>query len=293
MRRKKKTTENKVFDAVVYFLLIGLGLLTITPFLQVITISLSPQEELAKYGMHIFPRQITLAGYERVLSYAPIWLAYLNTIIRTVSGTTLSICTLLLGAYALSKPYFPHRRFWTLFIVFTMYFSGGLIPRYILVNNVLKMGNSMFALIIPGLASGFNLIIMRNFFSNISLSYEEAAKIDGASHFQILRQVYLPLSKPIIATVSLWVGVGHWNEWFDSMLYIRDEKKQVLQFVLRKLLLEGTSIEEEMAAGTQIFVNSDTMKMAALILSIIPVLMIYPFLQKHFVQGLKLGGVKE
>ena len=293
MRRKKKTTENLIFDFIVYAILVGLGIMTILPFMQVITISLSTQEELAKYGMHIFPSRITWAGYERVLSYTPIWKGYLNTIIRTVSGTSLSICVLLLGAYGLSKPYFPHRKFWTLFIVFTMYFSGGLIPRYILVNNVLKMGNTLLALIIPGLASGFNLIIMRNFFSNISLSYEEAAKIDGATHFQILRHVYLPLSKPIIATVSLWVGVGHWNEWFDSMLYIRDDNKQVLQFILRKLILEGTSVEEEMTAGTQIFVNSDTMKMAALIVSVIPVLMIYPFLQKHFVQGLKLGGVKE
>lgn len=291
--KKIKSRENLVFDLVVYSILVFMGIVTIVPFLQVITISLSPQEELAKYGMHILPRKITWTGYERVLSYGPIWRAYLNTIIRTVAGTSLSIGTLVLGAYALSKPYFPHRKFWTLLIVFTMYFSGGLIPRYILVNNILKLGNTLFALIIPGLASGFNLIIMRNFFSNISLSYEEAAKIDGATHFQILRHVYLPLSKPIIATVSLWVGVGHWNEWFDSMLYIRDESKQVLQFILRKLILEGTSVEEEMAAGTQIFVNSDTMKMAALILSIIPVLMVYPFLQKHFVQGLKLGGVKE
>lgn len=291
-KRKKHTTEDIVFGIVVYGLLIFMGVITLIPFLQVVTISLSPQSELAKYGLHIFPKKITWAGYERVLAYQPIWRAYLNTIVRTVTGTTLSLFLLVIGAYPLSKPYLPHRRFWTLVVVFTMYFGGGLIPRYILINNVLKLGNTLWALILPTAVSGFNLIIVRNFLMSVPYSLEEAAKIDGANDFKTLFKIYLPLSKPILATVALWVGVHHWNAWFDSMLYIRDESKHVLQFVLRRLLLEGTSVEEEMMMGTQEFVNSDTMKMAALILSIIPVLCIYPFLQKYFVQGLKMGGVK-
>lgn len=288
----KRKRKDPVFDFVVYGILTLLGIITLIPFMQVVTISLSPQDVLAKYGMHIFPRKITLQGYKNVLQYGLIWTSYLNTIIRTTSGTFLSVLLLILGAYPLSKKNLPHKKFWTIFVVFTMYFSGGLIPRYLLINNVLHLSNTIWALILPTAVSGFNLIIVRNFFMAIPDSLEEAAKIDGANDFLILFRIYVPLSLPILATVALWQGVHHWNQWFDCMLYIKEESKYVLQLVLRQILLEGTSVEQEIMSGSQEYVNSDTMKMATLIVSIIPVLCIYPFLQKYFVQGIKMGGIK-
>ncbi|MCT4545165.1 MAG: carbohydrate ABC transporter permease [Vallitalea sp.] len=288
--KRKKSRSDKVIDFIVYASLIIFSLLVLFPFLQVITISLSPTEELNKFGLHIFPKKITFEGYKSVLSYPLIGSAYLNTIFRTVVATVMASFFTILAAYPLSKKYLPHKKFWTLIIIFTMYFSGGLIPKYMLIKD-LGMINHRSSLILPALISAYNLIITRNFLMMLPESMEEAAKIDGASHFKVFAQIVVPVSKPIIATISLWYGVWNWNAWFDSMLYMLDEKKYVLQHVLRKILLEGQLAEDTLDIVSH--VNTDAMKMATLIVAILPIICIYPFAQKYFVKGVVMGSVKE
>lgn len=285
----KRTAGDKIIDVIIYIILGGLSVITIIPFLQVITISMSPSEEVIKYGMHLFPTKFDFEGYRRVFEYELIWKAYYNTIVRTVLGTGLSVLLTIIGAYPLSKKYLPNRNLWTGLIVFTMYFSGGLIPTYILVNS-LGLRDSINALILPGAVSAFTLIVTRNFFMTIPESVEESARIDGANDIYILYKIMIPLSLPIIATISLWYGVGHWNAWFDCMIYMKTQSKFVLQYVLRMILLEGSI--QDMAADQMVAVNSDTMKMATLVVATLPIICVYPFLQKYFVKGVMIGSLK-
>ncbi|MCT4544888.1 MAG: carbohydrate ABC transporter permease [Vallitalea sp.] len=288
--KRKRKASNIVFDVVLYVILILIAIITIVPFLQVITISLSPQSVVSEYGLHIFPKKIDFSGYHKVFQYKQIWRSYFNTIFRTVLGLSISLFLYIIGAYPLSKKHLPHRKFWTIFIVFTMYFSGGLIPSYLLINNWLKLSNTIWALVLPGAMSAYTVIIVRNFFEAVPNSLEESAKIDGANDITILFRIFVPLSKPCIATISLWSIVYHWNSWFDCMLYINDEVKYVLQMTLRKILIDGQIMDLNIA--TEQVVNTDTMKMATLVVSVIPIIMIYPFIQKYFTKGIMIGSVK-
>jgi putative aldouronate transport system permease protein len=199
-------------------------------------------------------------------------------------------------AYPLAKRYFPNRAFWTGLLVFTMFFSGGLIPSYILVRS-LGMYNTIWALVLPGLISTYNMIIMRNFFMSIPSELEESARIDGAGEFCVLFRIVVPISGPILATVALWTIVGHWNAWFDSMIYITTGSKQVLQHILRQIILEGTMqvIEMNNYAATldpSSSVNTDAVKAATIMVATVPVLLVYPFLQKYFAKGVMVGSLK-
>lgn len=288
--KRARSRGDKIFDAVIALILILLAAVTIIPFMQVVTISLSPIEVINKFGQHIIPEKITLEGYRTVFKHQTIWNGYLNTIVRTVVGTVLSVFLYICGAYPLSKKHMPNKKFWTLMIIFTMYFSGGLIPNYLLVTKTLGMKDSFWSLILPGAMSAYTLIIVRNFFMEIPEEIEESAKLDGANDIRILFGIIVPLSKPVLATVSLWTVVYHWNNWFDCMLYISDEKRHVLQLILRRILLEGQVQDLTMIAGST--VNTDSVKMAALVVATLPIIIIYPFLQKYFVKGVMVGAVK-
>ncbi|WP_168120467.1 carbohydrate ABC transporter permease [Paenibacillus sp. HB172176] len=288
----KKSASDKVFLSIVYSSLLLLSITTLIPLMQAITISLSPPEVVNSYGFHLLPSKFDLTGYERVFHYNVIWTAYGNTIMRTLLGTMITLVLTFLGAYPLSKRALPNRKLWTGIIVLTMFFSGGLIPSYLLIKGIGLM-NTMWALVLPGAVSAFMLLIVRNFITALPESLEESAKIDGANELVILFRIVLPLSLPIIATVGLYSGVSHWNAWFDSMIYIQDESKQVLQLILRKILLEGQDVASESGSGSHAAaVNSETVKMAALVVSILPILFVYPFLQKYFVKGTLMGSVK-
>lgn len=289
-KRKKVSSADRILNIAVYAVLILLTACTLLPVLQVVTISLSPQSVVSKAGLHLFPAQITLDGYKKVFQYPLIWTGYLNTIIRTILGTGINVLLLILGAYPLSRKYLPNKKFWTVFIIFTMYFSGGMIPSYLLVSQVLHIKNTIWALVLPAAVSAYTLIIVRNFFMSIPDSLEESAKLDGANDFTILFQIIVPLSKSVLATVTLWGAVYHWNEWFNVMLYMKEESKYTLQYVLRKILLEGQI--EDIGAATAVTVNTQTMKMATLVVSILPIIIIYPFVQKYFVKGVMIGAVK-
>ncbi len=289
VKKRRKPVSSRIFDIVVYILLFLVAMVTIVPFLQVVTISLSPPEVVASYGLHLIPTKIDLEGYRSIFKYKLLWTSYRNTIVRTLFGTALSMFLYVIAAYPLSKKYLPNRRFWIFFIIFTMYFSGGMIPNYLLINNWLKLSNTIWALILPPAMSAYNLIIVRNFFESIPDSLEESARIDGARETTVLFKIVVPLSMPVLATVSLWCIVGHWNAWYDCMLYIRDDTKYVLQYTLQRILLDG-QVQDLDHIGTK--VNTETMKMASIVVSILPIMIIYPFVQKYFTKGVMIGAVK-
>lgn len=283
------TSSERTGQIIIDIILILVALTTVFPFLQVITVSLSTTADINAFGLHLFPKHFDLGGFKLLLGYSLIWRGYLNTIIRVLTGTTLSIFLTVLGAYALAQKELPNRTFWTGIIIFTMYFGGGLIPSYLLVKD-LGLRNTLFALILPGAISTYNMIITRNFFMSLPKSLIESAKIDGANDFRILFQIVLPLSKAILATIALWYGVGQWNSWFDCMIYMDKESGYVLQMVLRRLLLQGQQPDPN-GVDVQV-INPDNMKMAAVIVATVPIMCIYPFFQKYFVKGVMVGSLK-
>lgn len=284
------TASDHVGEILIYSLLILMSITTLLPFMQLITVSLSTSQDINAFGYHLLPKHIDLGGYRLLLSYPLIWIGYRNTIVRVVLGTSLSVMLTIFGAYALSRRTLPNRNLWTGLIVFTMYFSGGLIPSYLLVKW-LGMRDTLLALILPGAISAYNMIITRNFFMSLPESLVEAAKIDGANDCYILFKIIIPLSKAIIATITLWYAIGQWNAWFDCMLYMNNERNYVLQLVIRHLLLEGQQIDASSQNYKQM-VNPDNMKMAAVVVATVPVLCIYPFFQKYFVKGVMMGSLK-
>lgn len=286
----KRAASDIILDIFIYSILILLSVVTILPFLQTITISVSPSSVVYSMGLHIFPTKFDFDGYKKIFEYSLIWKSYLNTIIRTVIATALSLILYVLGAYPLSKRYLPNRKVWTALIIFTMYFSGGLIPNYLLVKN-LGLYNTMGALILPGVVSTFTLIIVRNFFMAVPQEIEESAKMDGANDMYLLFKIVIPISLPIMATAALWSAVANWNAWFDCMLYIKDQNKYVLQYVLRQILLQGQTVDVQ-SESQAVTVNSETMKMATLVVATLPIICTYPFLQKYFVKGMLVGSVK-
>ncbi|MFD0716381.1 carbohydrate ABC transporter permease [Paenibacillus sp. GCM10027626] len=288
--KRRRSAEDWIVDSFVYVSLTFLSMCTIVPLMQVVTISMSPAHVASSYGVHLIPFEFDFHGYRKVFEYGQIWAGYSNTLIRVVLGLAVSLTLMILAAYPLSKKNLEHRKFWTIFMVFTMFFSGGLIPNFLLIKGI-GLYNSMWALILPTAINTFTMLIIRNYFMSLPEELMESARIDGANEFVILVRMVLPLSIPILATVGLWTLVYHWNEWFNAMIYLTDSKKFVLQLVLRKILFDGTDPTATEVANT-ISVNTDTMKMAALMVSLIPVLVIYPFIQKYFVKGVMIGSLK-
>lgn len=291
-------THNKfnIVDVIIY---IGVGLLAITillPFINILSLSFSPSYVATKGGLHLWPKEFTTDNYYKVFKNMFIWTGYKNTLIRTIVGTPLSVLLTAFGAYPLAKKFFPHRSFWTFLIVFTLFFSGGLIPGYLLVKN-LGLMDTYAAMILPGLTGAYHIIIMRNFFMALPEELEESCMIDGAGRWTIFFKIVLPLSTPILATIGLWTAVGLWNEWFSVLLYIQDVKKFVLQIVLRRIIIIGTNELLETSTGGAYVVaetqaSPEGLKAAAIYVATIPILCTYPFIQRYFVKGIMIGSLK-
>ena len=292
-------TQNKftVGKAIIYLILVLLCGSIVICFWHLLNLSLSPSYIATKGGLLLYPKDATLDNYARVIGNRYIWVGYKNTILRTVVGTVLQLFFTSMGAYVLSKKFFPHRTFWTVFIVFTMFFSGGLIPSYLLVKE-LGMIDSYASMILPGLISAYNMVIVRNYFQSLPEEIEESCLIDGAGRFRIFLQFVLPLSKPILATVALWLAVGHWNSWFDVLIYIQnDPNKFTLQIVLRRIILTGSKeiLDTSAAANAaemESVVSSEGLKAACIYVTTLPILCAYPFVQKFFVKGIMIGSLK-
>lgn len=284
--------REKFFHGAIYVLLFVLAFITIFPVMYVISVSLTPLSVLTEHGgFMVIPREITLEAYKYILTQNLIPRAYLNTIIITIVGTIINLILTVLMAYPLSRKNMPGRTVLLVFVLIPMLFSGGLIPLFILVKN-LNLINTFWAVILPGAISTYNLLLMKSFFEQLPQDLFECAYLDGASEFTILTQVVLPLSTPVIATMTLFYGVSHWNGFFYPLMFLTDKQLQPLQVVLRDLLIGVTSSEVEASLEFAQLLPSETLKMAAVMLSIIPLLVIYPFLQKYFTKGLLLGAVK-
>ena len=291
-KRKNKIqipTGSKIFDIFNYIFLSIVGILTLYLFWDAFVVSLSPIEEYLKTSIHLWPTKISIEPYSYMLNLRELWISYWNTIIVTVVGTSLNMLMTIMTAYVLSKKDLKGQRIIMFFIIFTMMFSGGLIPLYIVIKN-LKMMNSLAALIIPTAMSTYNLIILRNFFYSIPQSLEEAAMIDGCSEIGILFKIVIPISKPAITTITLFYAVTNWNQFFSAVLYIYDKNKWPLQLFLRSLLFENDMAYQ--AGGESLFMLGQPMKMAAVMMAVIPIMCVYPFFQKHFTKGVMLGAVK-
>lgn len=285
-----KSRASQVFDGANAALMVFLCLAVLLPFWFLLVQSLDNVSRLSG-GLYLWPQEFTLKYYRKVLSSKYIWLGYMNTLYRVGFGTLLSLFCTSMGAYAISKKYFPHRTFWTFFMLFTMFFGGGLIPTFLWYRTLGFIDNRL-VYILPGMVGVYNLVMIRNFISTIPGEMEESARLDGANDFQIYLHIILPMSKPILATVGLWLIVGNWNAWFDCLVYMRSGSKQVLQVVLRRILNEGSNEMLEGANVEDMAVSPEMLKAATIFVSTIPVLLIYPFLQKYFVKGIYVGSLK-
>jgi putative aldouronate transport system permease protein len=282
----------KAFDGVVLLILFLVTMGVVLPLWYLIMVSVTPFEVWVRTGGSLFipPSQMTLEGYRQLLSSSRLPRAFGVSVYITAVGTALSLAVTTLMAYPLSKKSFLLRKPLLLAVIFTLLFNGGLVPTYLVVRQ-LGLINTYWSLMLPNLVSAFNLLVMKAFFENVPPEIEEAARIDGASDWQVLWRIVLPLSKPILATVGLFYAVAQWNSFFEAILYISDTKMHPLQVVLRSILAAG-STNEYVEPGVAVL-PLDTLRMAAVVLTTIPVLFVYPWLQKHFTVGTLLGSVKE
>jgi len=264
------------------------------PFIHILSISLSSPSEAIKPGFHFFPANPMLESYKKILSMPLILSSYGNTMFVVLAGTASSMVFTTLAAYPLSRKKMAFRSTFTLIMVFTMMFSGGIVPTYLLMRS-LHLINNRLVLIVSGLVSPYNMIIMKNFFQTIPESLEESAHIDGAGQFKILVNIILPLSAPVLATITLFYAVANWNAFFTCLLYITDRTKMVLQVLLRQLVITSEmNFAENLAAMDESTLNSLPIqdKSTTIIIATLPILLIYPFLQKYFVKGVLIGSVK-
>ena len=297
--RIRRSASDLRFDIINYTILAVLLVIIIYPLYFVVIASFSAPSLVTTGRVTLWIKQFNIEGYKRVFELDEVWQGYANTIYYVSTKTVLSTFFTLLAGYALSRKYCPFRNKIMALFTFTMFFGGGLVPTYLLVKNM-GLNNTRSVIIILGMISVYNIIITRTFMeANISESLVDAASIDGCGHFQFFFQMVLPLSPAIIAVLVLWTAVGEWNSWFNAMIYLRDENKYPLQFVLRNLLntvstmlgvtdaftdTEGIYTEQQLLA--------EIMKYSLIIVSSAPIMMIYPFLQKYFVKGIMIGSVK-
>ncbi|MFD0712665.1 carbohydrate ABC transporter permease [Paenibacillus sp. GCM10027626] len=281
---------SKLFNACNYIFLGFITLLTLFPFWDSLIVSITPISESMSSNLHLFPKTITFEAYAYIAGMKQLWNSYGISIFVTVVGTILSMIVTTLAAYALSKSNLPGGRVIMFLIIFTMMFSGGIIPTYLVVKQ-LGMMNSVWAMIAPLMIQTYNLIIMRTFMASVPESLEEAARIDGCGDFRILLQVVLPLAMPAIATISLFYAVAKWNEFFTAVMYVTDKDVWPLQLFMRAMLIDNEAMYQ--SGGDSPFLLGQSIKMASIMVSTIPVMLIYPFFQRYFVQGATLGAVKE
>lgn len=290
----KKSFGEKVFIFLNVLIVSAIALCCLYPFLYVVFASLSDSNELIKHsGLLLKPLGFSIASYKAVLANPLIASGYKNTLFILVVGVIINLFLTSLGAYFFSRKNVLFRNALMLLIVVTMFFGGGLIPFYLVVRAY-HLKNSLWALIIPNAVSAFNMIIMRTYMNTIPDSLEESASIDGANHLTILFRIYLPLSMPVVAVMILYYGVGYWNSWFNAMIFLTDKKMYPLQLVLRDILILGTSLDTMADMRSSLYEEvKESIKYATIVVSILPILAIYPMLQKYFVQGMMIGSVKE
>ena len=290
----RETKGQKIFNIFNILLMVVLILVFFIPYWVILIASFTDELSILKDGYSVFPSKLSLSAYKFIFTNnTNILTSVKNSVFITVTGTVLSVFLNALFAYPLSRKYLPGRTGIMIYVTITMLFSGGLIPYYLLVRG-LGLYNSPWAIIVPGLVSTWYMILIRNFFMTIPDSLEESASIDGANDLTIFFRIILPLSKPVLATITLFSAVGYWNDWYGALLFIADKDKMPVQLLIRELL---SSFNQLMAqAGVmqkeQALLPQESTKMAAIIMASMPIILVYPFLQKYFIKGIMIGSIK-
>jgi putative aldouronate transport system permease protein len=287
--KRFNTRAGRAFDVLNIVLLTGVGLLAILPFVYVLAGSFATELEITTRPFFVWPNEFTTASYESILSSDVIVRAFATTVAVTFVGTAVQLALTVLMAYPLAKPDLPGRRTILSLVVFTMVFSAGMIPTFLVVKD-LGLLDSYWSLILPMAINPFSLIIIKNFFQQLPHELEESAKIDGANELQVLRHVVIPLSKPVLATFALFYAVGIWNDYLSPLLYLSDTSKWTLQMILRQVTAAASLSADEL--NSDVPPPAQGIKFAVVIIATIPVLLAYPFLQKHFAKGMLIGSVK-
>ena len=293
LKNKHKRKPITLFDIVNSVIMLLIFIVTLYPFWYTIMASFSTIGHVTRHGILLYPNGIHIEAYTKILANRLIPTAYRNTLIVTIVGTSISMILTVLGAYVLSIKTLPGRTVLTIYIVFTMMFSGGLIPTYLLVNN-LGMVNTLWALFVPCAVSAYNMVLMRNFFSSVPIDLYEAAEIVGITRTGYLLRILLPLSTAALATIGLFYAVGYWNNYFNSVIYVRKMELWPMQMVLHQLLKGSTELTNTLGATYDdvTTVATETMKCAMIVITVTPILVIYPFIQKYFVKGVMVGSLK-
>lgn len=293
--RIKKSASRKVFEVVNYTFLTLVMVISLFPLVHMFALSFSSNSAASAGWVTIFPVDFSLESYKYILSKPEFFRAFGVSVLRVILGTTISVTLTILCAYSMSQPdhKFHGRQIYVWMFMITMVFNGGLIPTFLVVKAV-GIYDTIWALILPTAVQTFNIILMLNFFRGLPPALSESAFIDGANHFQVLWKIYLPISKPSLATVGLFTMVGHWNSWFDGMIYLSDTKKYPLQTYLRNIIqsVDMASIDLHSAAAMN-EISSKTLTAAQIFVAVLPILIVYPLLQKYFIAGMTLGSVKE
>lgn len=291
----KLSRQDKTLNAFVYVIIIVLTLVVLYPIVYIVSASLSSTTAIAQGRVWLWPVEFSTQAYEVLLEYEDIWIGYRNTIFYTVIATVLNVALTMMCAFPMARKDLKGRRFLSMFFTFTMLFSGGMIPNYLLVKD-LGMVNTRWAMIIPGAMSVYNMIVARTFIqSNIHDELMEAARIDGCDDFRFFFQIVLPLSKAIIAVLALWYAVGHWNSYFNAFLYLTDKDKYPLQIFLREILVQNQFSSDAFTSSIEAVQKEQLqllLKYAVIVVSTLPLFAFYPLAQKHFVKGVMIGSVK-
>ena len=293
MNNEIRSRGERIFDAFNVVLMFALMFIFIYPFWDTLILSVSDASEANRMGFRFLPKwPLNFDAYQKVFAQKEFLTAALNSVWRTVIGTVCTTAFTFMGAFVLAKKTLPGRKAITIFITVTMFFGGGLVPTYLLMQN-LGLHGSRWSWILPGLTSAWYLFIARNFLMGVSETIEEAARIDGANTFQVMGLVVLPMSKPVLAVIALWTAVGQWTSWYDAQLYTNKEELMVLQLLLRRILINNDPgvLAGALTSSTAV-TTPETVKAATIIVTILPIVLTYPFFQKYFVKGVNIGSVK-
>jgi putative aldouronate transport system permease protein len=288
----KKRNKIEVLDIVLLLILIAFAITIVFPFINVVGISFATQNEYLKSTVLLIPKAFTLENYKALFQDGRIWIGYRTTLLILGLGLPINMILTTSMAYGLSRPEFPFKRSLIYFVVLTMLFNGGIIPMYLLMKQ-LHLINTIWSVVLAYGVNSFYLIIMMNYFQSIPNSLMESAKLDGAGEWSILFRIILPLSMPIIATMTLFYAVDRWNEWFNAMIFIRDGNLVPLQLALRSIVIDSQMSEQMNVSNVQMEKFSEGMKMAAVIVAMLPIMCVFPFLQKYFAKGMLVGAIKE
>ncbi|MBO5384261.1 MAG: carbohydrate ABC transporter permease [Ruminococcus sp.] len=289
----KKSPGEKIFNVINILIMLFLMFICFYPLWYVLVCSLSDSMQIfGNKGFILWPRGFSLSAYKAVLNNPDIASGYMNTVKILVCGTVLNVFFTSIGAFVVTRKKFKLAKPMMLMMIISMYFSGGMIPGYLLVMNTLHLGNTLWAVILPGAISTYNLIILKTSFATIPDSLEEAATIDGANDLTVFWRIMLPLSLPALAVQVLFYGVSYWNAWFSAMLYLEDRALYPLQLILREILIVGNTNEMEGAMVEESYNLAESIRYATIIVTTLPILAVYPFVQKYFVKGMMVGAVK-